>query len=81
MEARASLSRPGITGLASSQSPVKMDIASVPPVSGPPPTSILPGDLRAEQIFLCPSDPIPVQEFYSLLIIQVVNNLHYLFEK
>ncbi|PSR91194.1 Mediator of RNA polymerase II transcription subunit like [Actinidia chinensis var. chinensis] len=42
MEARASLSRPGITGLASSQSPVKMDIASVPPVSGPPPTSILP---------------------------------------
>ncbi|KAK9276529.1 hypothetical protein L1049_006063 [Liquidambar formosana] len=38
MEARAALSRPGITSLTSNQSPVKMDI--VPPVSGPPPTSI-----------------------------------------
>ncbi|KAI8539198.1 hypothetical protein RHMOL_Rhmol09G0162600 [Rhododendron molle] len=42
MEARAALSRPGITGLASGQSPVKMDIASVPPVSAPPPTSVPP---------------------------------------
>ncbi|XP_058182821.1 mediator of RNA polymerase II transcription subunit 25 isoform X2 [Rhododendron vialii] len=42
MEARAALSRPGITSLASGQSPVKMDIASVPPVSAPPPTSVPP---------------------------------------
>lgn len=40
MEARAALSRPGITSLPSSQSPVKMDIAAVPPVSGPPPPTV-----------------------------------------
>uniref|UniRef100_A0A5B7AVZ0 Mediator of RNA polymerase II transcription subunit 25 n=1 Tax=Davidia involucrata TaxID=16924 RepID=A0A5B7AVZ0_DAVIN len=40
MEARAALSRPGVTSFASNQSPVKMDIATVPPVSGPPSTSI-----------------------------------------
>lgn len=43
MEARAALSRPGITSLASGQSPVKMDIASVPPVSAAAPTSVPPG--------------------------------------
>eukprot|EP00262_Sarcandra_glabra_P015624 TRINITY_DN4872_c0_g1_i1.p1 TRINITY_DN4872_c0_g1~~TRINITY_DN4872_c0_g1_i1.p1 ORF type:complete len:817 (-),score=202.93 TRINITY_DN4872_c0_g1_i1:364-2679(-) len=36
MEARAALSRPGITSLASNQSPLKMDPSSVPPNSGPP---------------------------------------------
>ncbi|KAF5745288.1 PHYTOCHROME AND FLOWERING TIME 1 family protein [Tripterygium wilfordii] len=40
MEARAALSRPGVTNLASNQSPVKMDIASVNLVTGAPPTSI-----------------------------------------
>ncbi|KAA8532735.1 hypothetical protein F0562_032768 [Nyssa sinensis] len=40
MEARAALSRPGVTNFASNPSPVKMDIASVPTVSGPPSTSI-----------------------------------------
>ncbi|OVA05026.1 Mediator complex [Macleaya cordata] len=40
MEARAALSRPGLTSMASNQSPLKMDAASVPSVSGPPPTSI-----------------------------------------
>lgn len=55
MEARAALSRSGITSLAPNQSPVKMDIASVPPVSGPPPTSIPPvnGSIMNRQ-------PIPV---------------------
>ncbi|KAL7001213.1 Mediator of RNA polymerase II transcription subunit 25 [Sarracenia purpurea var. burkii] len=42
MEARVALSRPGTTNLASSQSPVKIDITSVPPVSGPPPPSVSP---------------------------------------
>ncbi|XP_062159533.1 mediator of RNA polymerase II transcription subunit 25 isoform X2 [Alnus glutinosa] len=40
MEARAALSRSGITSLPSNQSPVKVDMASVPSVTGPPPTSI-----------------------------------------
>ncbi|XP_038720220.1 mediator of RNA polymerase II transcription subunit 25-like isoform X2 [Tripterygium wilfordii] len=40
MEARAALSRPGVTNLASNQSPLKMDIASVNTVTGAPPTSI-----------------------------------------
>ncbi|XP_015895700.3 mediator of RNA polymerase II transcription subunit 25 isoform X1 [Ziziphus jujuba] len=40
LEARAALSRPGVTSLTSNQSPVKMDIASVPSVTGPPPTSL-----------------------------------------
>ncbi|KAM0961403.1 hypothetical protein ACFX15_020236 [Malus domestica] len=40
MEARATLSRPGITTLHSNQSPVKMDIAPVASVTGPPPTSM-----------------------------------------
>ncbi|XAR65400.1 hypothetical protein NMG60_11009519 [Bertholletia excelsa] len=42
MEARAALSRPGVTNLAPTQSPVKMDVASVPPVTGPLPTSVPP---------------------------------------
>ncbi|CAL5421529.1 unnamed protein product [Camellia sinensis] len=42
MEARVALSRPGTTNLAPNQSPVKLDIASVPPVSGPPSTSVPP---------------------------------------
>ncbi|XP_052199170.1 mediator of RNA polymerase II transcription subunit 25 isoform X2 [Diospyros lotus] len=41
MEARAALSRLGMTNLSSSQSPVKMDITSAPQVSGPP-TSVPP---------------------------------------
>ncbi|KAI3744300.1 hypothetical protein L1987_57378 [Smallanthus sonchifolius] len=39
MEARAALSRSGITTLPS-QSPIKVDTTSIPPVSGPPPTSV-----------------------------------------
>ncbi|XP_024987974.1 mediator of RNA polymerase II transcription subunit 25 isoform X2 [Cynara cardunculus var. scolymus] len=39
MEARAALNRSGITNLPS-QSPIKVDTTSVPPVSGPPQTSI-----------------------------------------
>jgi hypothetical protein len=45
MEARAALSRSGITSLPSNQSPVKVDMASVPSVTGPPPTSIPSGCL------------------------------------
>lgn len=41
MEARAALSRSGITTLPT-QSPIKVDQSSVPPVSGPPPTSVPP---------------------------------------
>lgn len=49
MEARAALSRSGITNLPS-QSPIKVDITSVPPVSGPPPTSVpANGSLMARQ--------------------------------
>ncbi|XWS34008.1 hypothetical protein CRYUN_Cryun21dG0002500 [Craigia yunnanensis] len=40
MEGRAALSRPGVPSLASNQSPVKMDMASVTSVTGPPPTSV-----------------------------------------
>ncbi|XP_068332006.1 mediator of RNA polymerase II transcription subunit 25-like isoform X2 [Pyrus communis] len=40
MEARAMLSRPGITTLPSNQSPVKMEIAPVASVTVPPPTSM-----------------------------------------
>lgn len=40
MEARAILSRPGSTNLPSNPSPVKMDIAPVASVTGPPPTSM-----------------------------------------
>ncbi|XWS23274.1 hypothetical protein CRYUN_Cryun29cG0107300 [Craigia yunnanensis] len=40
MEGRAALSHPGIPSLASNQSPVKMDMASVTSVTGPPPTSV-----------------------------------------
>ncbi|KAK9934794.1 hypothetical protein M0R45_021923 [Rubus argutus] len=40
MEACATLSRPGSTTLPSNQSPVKMDIAPVASVTGPPPTSM-----------------------------------------
>lgn len=39
MEARAALSRSGITTLPA-QSPIKVDTTSIPPVSGPPPTSV-----------------------------------------
>ncbi|XP_023541649.1 mediator of RNA polymerase II transcription subunit 25-like isoform X2 [Cucurbita pepo subsp. pepo] len=39
VEARAALSRPGITSLSANQSPVKMDISPVVPVTGPPPTT------------------------------------------
>ncbi|KAL8227647.1 hypothetical protein R6Q57_015231 [Mikania cordata] len=38
LEARAALSRSGITNLPS-QSPIKVDTTSIPPVSGPPPAS------------------------------------------
>ncbi|KAF9677324.1 hypothetical protein SADUNF_Sadunf08G0096000 [Salix dunnii] len=40
MEARSALSRPGVTSLASNQTPVKVDTASVTSVTGPPPSSI-----------------------------------------
>lgn len=40
MEARAALSRSGITSLPSNQSSVKVDITPVTSVTGPPPTSI-----------------------------------------
>lgn len=40
IEARAALSRAGLTNLAPNQSPVKLDATSVPPVSGPPSTSL-----------------------------------------
>ncbi|XP_047330433.1 mediator of RNA polymerase II transcription subunit 25-like [Impatiens glandulifera] len=45
MEARSALSRPGVACISSSQSPVKMDMPSVAPVSGLPPTSISSGAL------------------------------------
>ncbi|KAB1222561.1 Mediator of RNA polymerase II transcription subunit 25 [Morella rubra] len=40
MEARAALSRSGITSLPSNQSPVNVDMAPITSVAGPPPTSI-----------------------------------------
>lgn len=40
MEARASLSRSGVTNMASNQNPVKMDMAPLTSVTGPAPTSI-----------------------------------------
>ncbi|XP_031249670.1 mediator of RNA polymerase II transcription subunit 25 isoform X2 [Pistacia vera] len=40
MEARAALSRSGVTNLGSNQNPVKMDMAPVTSVTGPSPTSI-----------------------------------------
>ncbi|XVE85968.1 hypothetical protein DITRI_Ditri17bG0134400 [Diplodiscus trichospermus] len=40
MEGHAALSRPGVPSLASNHSPVKMDMASVTSVTGPPPTSV-----------------------------------------
>ncbi|KAK6921776.1 Mediator of RNA polymerase II transcription subunit 25, von Willebrand factor type A domain, partial [Dillenia turbinata] len=40
LEARAALSRPGVSNMSSNQSPIKMDNAPVAPVSGPPPTSL-----------------------------------------
>lgn len=52
MEARAALSRSGTTNLASHQSPVKMDVSSVPPVSGPPSTSIPSGFSHVELIIV-----------------------------
>lgn len=45
MEARAALTRPGITNLAANQSPLKLDTAPVPPISGSAPTSIPSGSL------------------------------------
>lgn len=45
MEARASLSRPGVANLPSNQSPVKLDVASVASAAGPAPSSIPSGCL------------------------------------
>lgn len=45
MEARAALSRSGITSLPSNQSPVNVDMAPITSVAGPPPTSIPSGCL------------------------------------
>ena len=50
MEARAALSRSGT--IASNQSPVKMDVSSIPPVSGPPSTSIPSGFSHVELIIV-----------------------------
>lgn len=40
MEARAAFNRTGMPSLPSTQNPVKMDVSSVPPISGPPPSSL-----------------------------------------
>ncbi|KAI3467128.1 hypothetical protein Pfo_023791 [Paulownia fortunei] len=40
MEARAALSRSGMTNLPSNQNPVKMDVTPVPPISAPPQASV-----------------------------------------
>ncbi|TXG56803.1 hypothetical protein EZV62_018116 [Acer yangbiense] len=52
MEARAALSRPGVTSLASNQNPVKMDIAPVASVTGPAQTSIPSGYLSNDCLFI-----------------------------
>lgn len=51
MEARATLSRPGSSTLPSNQSPVKMDIAPVASVTGPPPTSMPSGSLCSQYAY------------------------------
>ncbi|XP_051146160.1 mediator of RNA polymerase II transcription subunit 25-like isoform X2 [Andrographis paniculata] len=56
MEARAALGRsPGLTNMPTNQNPIKMDAATVPPISGPPLVSIPPanGSIVGRQ-------PIPV---------------------
>nr|GMD35117.1 mediator of RNA polymerase II transcription subunit 25-like [Ipomoea batatas] len=40
MEARAAFNRTGMPSLPSTQNPVKMDVSSVPPISGPLPSSL-----------------------------------------
>ncbi|KAJ0094886.1 hypothetical protein Patl1_16486 [Pistacia atlantica] len=52
MEARAALSRSGVTNLASNQNPVKMDMAPVTSVTGPSPTSIPSGCLSDDSSYL-----------------------------
>lgn len=52
MEARAALSRSGVTNLASNQNPVKMDMAPVTSVTGPAPTSITSGCLSYNSAYL-----------------------------
>lgn len=47
MEARAALSRPGITNLPPNQNPVKMDAMPLPLVSAPLSTTAQSGDLLA----------------------------------
>ena len=68
MEARAALSRLGMTNLSSSQSPVKMDITSAPQVSGPP-TSVPPGCLPTFLTFIHLFSSISLCHIYQLLII------------
>lgn len=51
MEASATLSRPGSSTLPSNQSPVKMDIAPVASVTGPPPTSMPSGSLCSQYAY------------------------------
>lgn len=58
MEARAALSRPGLSNMTANQSPVKMDIASVPQVSAAPPASIPSGCLCIE-LFRSIFNPFP----------------------
>ncbi|KAK6134042.1 hypothetical protein DH2020_032221 [Rehmannia glutinosa] len=48
MEARAALSRSGMTNLPSNQNPIKMDVTPVPAISTPPPASVPSGDFAIE---------------------------------
>lgn len=57
IEARAALSRAGMTNLAPNQSPVKLDATSVPPVSGPPSTSLPSGLSHLQLIFFLSAFP------------------------
>ncbi|CAK7326531.1 unnamed protein product [Dovyalis caffra] len=59
MEARAALSRPGVTSFPSNQTPVKVDVASVTSVTGPPPTSI-PSEFRDTLLWCEASSTTPL---------------------
>lgn len=58
MEARTSLSRSGMTSLPSNQNPVKIDVMPVPPVAGPPPASVPPGDFCMLNLIFCLFHPL-----------------------
>ncbi|XP_043717046.1 mediator of RNA polymerase II transcription subunit 25-like [Telopea speciosissima] len=76
MEAHAALSHPGMTSLASNQSPVKMDTASIPAVSGTPSTSVPSVNESLMNRQPLPVGNIPTATGYSSLAIsQALNNL------